>query len=323
MAMSISDSTDQTLIVLAAPSVNNNYYAAKFMDIVVYMTTFAGLVDGKDQMAILVDAATWPYFQGKVPSSMLIKADMEDIWIRDFSPVIPARQVKFKFAPSYLGRQNQKAIRDGFDKWASRHGLQYHTTSNIILDGGNVVDNPAGTRAIITDRVLRDNPSLTKATGKEKLRELLGVNEVAIIKEIPGDTTGHADGILMWITDDRILLAQEAEPLHSEMLDELKSSFPGVEVIELPNYYIDETWRNFTSARNVFINSVVTDNYVYMPTFGSSHDAEMSSLFQSLTSRTVVSVPTGNISMMGGSVRCLTWQVKGTNRMKILQATEQ
>ncbi|CAF3986774.1 unnamed protein product [Adineta steineri] len=321
--MSIENNSETTLIVLSAPSINDKYYASKFTEIIDYMINFANIINGKDQVVILVDAATIPYFEGKVPSNILIKAKMEDIWIRDFSSVIPARQVKFKFAPGYHKHSDAREIENRFKNWISQNQLQYNKTSSIILDGGNVVDNPAGTRAIVTDRILRDNPSFTEESVKASLIQTLGVNEVAIIRELPDDTTGHADGMVMWVTDDRILFMTETEPIRSEVINELKNSFPNVEVIEVPNYYVHETWRGFTSARNVYVNSIVTDDYIYMPTFNNPHDTEMLSLFQSLTNKTVVPISAENICIMGGSTRCLSWQIKGSNKMKILQAVVQ
>jgi agmatine/peptidylarginine deiminase len=318
--VSIEDDNEKTLLVLCAPSVNDKYYSSKFPAIIDYMTNFVNIVNGKDEVVILVDGATLPYFEGKVPSNILIQANMEDIWICDFSSVIPARQVQFTFAPSYRKTSEAKAIDKIFKNWFSQNGLDYYKTSDIILDGGNVVDNAAGTRVIVTDRILRDNPSLTKSSAKASLKQLLGVSEVAIIKEIPGDTTGHADGMVMWPTNDRVLLVTENEPIRSENLNELKISFPNVEIIEIPNYFVYETWRNFLSARNVYVNSIVTDGYIYMPTFNSSHDTEMLSLFQSFTNKTVVPIPAESVCIMGGSVRCLSWQIKGSNKMKILQA---
>ncbi|CAF0799387.1 unnamed protein product [Adineta ricciae] len=312
------ESKVKTLLVLAAPSIKSKYYSEKFADIIEFMTNFAKLANGKDDLIILADTDTLPSFQGKIDPNKLIEAQIDDIWIRDFSPAIPTRQIKFKYAPSYIKLSDSKYVENSFLRWCSKHDVHFFEKSDIILDAGNIVDNPSGTRVIITDRVLQDNPSLTKASAKEKLRQILGVDEIAIIKQLPGDTTGHADGMVMWATDDRILFASETEPLHSEIISELKASFPNVEIIETPNYFVDETWKNFTTARNVYVNSIVTDHYIYMPTFNSKHDDEMLKQFQSYTDKSVIAVPAENVCMMGGSIRCLTWQVKDSIRMKIL-----
>ncbi len=86
----IHSNIEKSFIVLFAPPVKNKYYSSKFSHINDYMPNFANLVSGKDEVVILADADTLPQFEGKVPSNILIEAVIDDIWIRDFSPVIPS-----------------------------------------------------------------------------------------------------------------------------------------------------------------------------------------------------------------------------------------
>lgn len=314
---------EKSLIVLSAPSVKNNDYSLKYTAIIDYMINFANLVHGKDEVVILAPADTVPLFKGKVPSNTVIEVDLGDIWIRDFGSVIPSRQVKFQYKPNYIPASDAKDYEHNFSKWLLKNGLKYHTKSNIILDGGNVVDNAAGTRAIVTERILLDNPSLTKMKAKQMLKQLLGVKEVAIIAEAPDDTTGHADGLVMWSMDDKILLIKLDEPTHAQIVKELNSSFPGVQIVEIENDVPNTVWNGFNSAKNCFVNSIVTDNYIYMPTFNDVQDAEMLEIFKSHTNKTVVPIPAENVCEMGGSVRCMSWQVKNPNKTKILQLVKQ
>lgn len=322
--MASADATDalgeeKTLIVLAAPSINDNYYRAVFNQIVDYMVNFVHLVHGNDEVIILVDAKTLPYFNGKVGDGVLVQADIEDIWVRDFAPVLPFQQIKFKYLPNYLSRSDTNTVNNSFEKWLTKNGLSYKTKCSIILDGGNFVDNPTGSRVIITDRILSDNAPLTKAEAKEQLQHVLGVQHIAIIPESDDDTTGHADGMVMWANDNKILLQELPETQRQAIIDELQTSFPGVEIVEVPDYYQHATWKGFTSACNIFVNSLVTDQYIYMPTFNGPHDQSMCELIQSHTSKKVIPVPAEKVCFMGGSVRCLTWQVKGQLKRSILE----
>jgi agmatine/peptidylarginine deiminase len=320
--MATQSTAEKSLIVLSAPSIDNDYYEPDFDGIVNFMVNFAKQINGKDEVVILANVDTLPSFKGKVPSNILIEADVCDIWIRDFSPVIPSKQIKFKYLPSCSPEHEAKEIDESFLEWFSKNGLEYQTKTDIVLDGGNVVDNAAGTRVIVTERILRDNPSLSKADAKTKLKELLGVKEVAIIPEPANHTTGHSDGSVAWPTDDKILLLKRDEPTHSESVNELKSSFPGVEIVEVPNHIPHEKNRDFDTAINCFVNCVVTDGYIYMPTFNDPHDDEMLKLFQSHTNKTVVPIQAENVARLGGSVRCLTWQTKAANKTKILKLVE-
>ena len=310
---------ETTLIVLSAPSVKNRYYKSIFPQIIDYMSNFINLVQGKDEAVILVDSQTWHYFDGKVPKNVRILANIEDIWIRDFAPVIPSEQVKFRYNPDYLRNSVARSVDKSFLQWLSKNALNVKQSSNIVLDGGNVVDNPNGTRVILTDRILKDNPRLSKIEAKNQLKNLLNVEQVAIIPEMKGDTTGHADGVVMWSNDNKILFQEVAEPERSRILDELRTSFPGVNIVEIPDYYQHRTWKGFTSACNIFVNSIVTDRFIYVPTFNGPHDQSTISLIQTHTSKQVVSIPAEKVCFMGGSVRCLSWQVKGSLKKRILE----
>lgn len=313
---------ESTLIVLSAPSIHDSYYKSNFRKIIDYMISFVNLVHGKDRVVILADADTISSFGEKIPDRTLIKADIEDIWIRDFAPVIPSRQVKFRYEPCHQKKSVTKSVDRSFRSWLAKNNIHFRKESNIILDGGNLVDNPDGSRIILTDRILYDNPQLTKSEAKKQLRLLLDADEVAIIPEIEGDTTGHADGMLMWVSSDKLLVQESTEPHRTKMLKELEHSFPTVEIIEIPDHYEDSTWDGFSSARNIFVNSIVTDRYIYMPTFNGPHDSSMLDLIQSQTDKTVVPIPAESICFMGGSVRCLSWQIKGNLKEKILRLVQ-
>jgi len=116
------DNIQKSLIVLCAPSMKDKYYSSKFIEIIDYMANFANLVIGKDEVVILADADTLTKFKGKVSSNILIETVIDDIWIRDFSPIIPTKKVKFKFSPSYHRKSASKHIDNSFENWFLQNG---------------------------------------------------------------------------------------------------------------------------------------------------------------------------------------------------------
>lgn len=312
------DSEEKQVIVLAAPSVHNDYYYDVFPDIVDFQVDYANKISGNDEVIILVDKDTRAYYQNKVSDDILVEADMEDIWIRDYSPVIAGKHIKFDYLPDYTPVAISNAIDNSFEDWFHGEGLQFGNTSNLILDGGNIVGNGNG-KVVVTDRFLYDNPWLTKAQAKQKLKQLLGASHVAIIKETPGDATGHSDGMLMWADENKILLHDQPASVKNKIINELKQSFPNVEIVILPDYYQDENWGGFSSACNIYVNSLVTNNFIYMPTFNNEHDEAMLDLIQSHTGKTVIPVAAEKVCFMGGSLRCLTWQVGGSLAKELLE----
>lgn len=104
-------------IVLAAPSVNNTYYQSVFQDIVDFQVEYANAIDGRDEVIILVDRLTKPYYKGRVSNYVLVEANIGDIWIRDFSPIIAGGQVKLNYLPDYLSIADANYIDNSFENW--------------------------------------------------------------------------------------------------------------------------------------------------------------------------------------------------------------
>ncbi|MGB0386803.1 MAG: agmatine deiminase family protein [Ardenticatenaceae bacterium] len=297
------------LVVISAPSVHDTYYAQVFDQIMEYDVEFASSVMGKDNVIILADQDTLPFLEGRVPDDILLEAEVYDIWIRDFSTVLPTNPVKFSYRPNYLTTSVAREIEDSFMSWSEQAGLS-HTSSDLILDGGNLVDN-GHDKGVITERIFSDNASYSRQELETMLKQSLGVSEIAFIPEEEGDTTGHADGMVMWVSQNKLLVHQYEEPFRSQVLNALSDALTNVEIVEVPYHYEFDEWKGFASACGIYLNSTVSDDYIYAPIFGTAHDDSMISLIRSHTDKQVVPINAANVCFMGGSVRCLSWQVAG------------
>ena len=82
-----------------------------------------------------------------------------DIWLRDFMPVQirDGSYVSFRYEPSYL--EDVPELKTNYKQdIASRFSFPV-IYSDINLDGGNVVFSPSKEKAIISDRILTENPN--------------------------------------------------------------------------------------------------------------------------------------------------------------------
>ncbi|MDP3972399.1 MAG: agmatine deiminase family protein [Candidatus Nanopelagicales bacterium] len=311
------------LLVLAAPSVDDEYYRPAFREIVDFQIRYAQAVEGRDRAVVLVDKPTRRHYEGRLPENALLDAKIADLWLRDFTTVGPFDPVEFVYTDaSTETRRESVAIQRSFDVFAGEHGITRERTK-LVLDGGNIVDNYAG-RVVTTTRFMEDN-RLNKAEAKKALSGVLKAREVAIIPP-DEDILAHSDGMVMWIDPDTLLVndysAVDPE-LRTRVLDELRQSFPGVKIIEVPVEFDESTptrWKGFSSACGVNLNAVLTNNYIYVPTFGKDNDDRVLDVIRSNTDRVVVPVDAREVCAMGGSVRCLTWQVTGANMQRILVA---
>ncbi len=308
--------SDRMLLVLSAPSVNNDYYYEDFYEIIDFMVEYANTIMHHDNVVVLADKATMPYLKGKLPKDVLLKSKVKDIWMRDFTTVLPSKMVQFTYSPSYLPNNFSSNVQWSFVDFTDKFGLTYDY-QDWVLDGGNIVDNNKD-RVITTERFLEDN-NLSIAQGKQVLKQILGVSYVSIIP-YDDEVMGHADGMVMFSDDNTVLVNQYDEPFRSQVINTLKADLPNTKIVEVDTDFDEGVWDVFASACGINLNSTVTDSYIYVPTFGTTSEAAALQTLQSNTSKTIKTVNAEGVCHMGGSVRCLTWQVAGNNAKKLIKA---
>ncbi len=317
---------DRQLIVLSAPAADEPYYRDVYDQIIEFNIAYAKSIMGKDNVVVLGDKKALALFAKELPEDILLEAPMYDIWMRDPTTVNPHNPVQFRYAAAAQGGDQVAAdeVQNKFIDFTDRLGIHY-PGSDLILDGGNLVDNHKG-RVIVSDRFLQDN-GLSKTEGKAVLKELLAATEVAIIPSDDPEGLAHADGMVMFIEDNVLAINKydgELSGLREEIFAELHASFPGIEILEIPVQFDDEVWdKDFASACGIYANALVTDQYVYMPVFGESLDSDVIDLVQANTSKVVVPINAESVCFMGGSARCLGWQISGTPAEKIITAARE
>ncbi len=314
----MSSQVQADTLVLAAPNKNESYYAPKYKTILKFQMNYAKAISKREKVVILTDDAGYEYFSRHLPESMLLRRPVDDIWVRDFSPIAHKSNLQFRYtSKAGGGRAMADLIQDSLNHAVGKVGIKIQRTK-YILDGGNFVG--AGNRAIVTDRFLRDN-RLKKDEGKYVLKELLGISQVAIIPTDDPGGLAHADGMVMF-GDTRTLFVNEyEEPFRSKVHDELKAAFPKIKIVEVPVRFSNDAYDpEFGSACGIYVNSVVTDSTIYVPQFGLDLDKKVLNLIRQNTSKAVVPIESAGVCSMGGSARCLVWQAKGSHGSKLVSA---
>ena len=322
MSNVISD--DRMLLVLSAPSVHDTYYSSAFQLIIDFQVNYAKAVMGHDNVVVIVDADTKSHYENRLPGDVLITADVYDIWVRDFTTLNPLNPVQFRYTWASMTQQESVEVQNSFKTFADRYEIQRDTT-DLLLDGGNMVDNYAG-KVVTTTRFMEDN-SLTYSEAEQELKRLLNATEVAIL-EPDEEVLAHSDGMVMW-TDENTLLVNDYSDypdFRASVMDELETSFTDTAIIEVPVQYVSNEpgqWEGFESACGVNLNSVLTFRNIYVPVFSMPHDQQAVDIIRQNTDRNVITVNAEGVCPMGGSVRCLTWQLTGENAEKLIIAARE
>ena len=150
---------------------------------------------------------------------------------------------------------------------------------------------------------------------------MLHVDNVAIIPSDDPEGLGHADGMVMFIDESTLIINRYDEPFRSDLIRELESVFGDIKIVEIEVAYDDEVWDEYySSACGLNINSLVTNDFIYMPVYGSPLDEQVLETIKSNISKTVVTINANKVCFMGGAVRCLGWQQTGENAGKLIHA---
>ena len=234
----------------------------------------------------------------------------KDIWCRDFMPIQLNEKwfVQFKFDPGYLKYKKYDGIRTNPKAVWGQMNLKVKE-SDIVLDGGNVVK--WYDKAIITDRILKDNPKMSVSALYFGIKHELGVNQLIVIPELKRDMTGHADGILRF-TEHNHLVINDFSKIDADYAKKLKLCLfnAGLTFIELPNEF--EKAENEIDDRGDYVNFLEMEDLVLIPAFNSEMDAVAELAYKEIfrDKKVVESIDCSEIAKEGGALNCITWNVK-------------
>jgi len=235
----------------------------------------------------------------------------KSIWVRDFMPIQmdQGEFIQFRYEPSYLEDYPEER---SDPKEVCKLNNFHPKTSKINLDGGNVVK--WHNKAIISERILQENPSLTKEKIIEEIEGLLKV-EVILIPDIhpANDLTGHADGYVRFLNDKTILI------------NELKNEFDywkkgvkgmiskyGFDKYEIP-WFEHKDKKYPYSAIGVYMNFLEIGNLIILPVFKvkGNRDEETVNLFHKIyPGKQIEPVQINDIAREGGIMNCISWNIK-------------
>jgi agmatine deiminase len=236
-----------------------------------------------------------------------------DIWCRDFMPVQLDEDTFCQFTcdPDYLRGFTHlvtppENCRLPFMRDCRRE--------RIVLDGGNVV--ASRNRVVLTDKIFKENPKITPPRLRQRLEELFQAECVVIPKE-PYDEVGHADGVVRFVTENRVLMNDYSgvDPCYGAKVRKLLEG-KGMEVDTLPLF--EEKGRrrrrdDLPSAVGLYINYLRVGDAVVMPGYGRPEDrAAVKRMRRALPSAVVSQVPCRSLAGKGGILNCISWAIKDT-----------
>lgn len=233
-----------------------------------------------------------------------------DIWLRDFMPVQirGGSFVSFRYEPSYL--ENEPELRTNFKNDLSLQFSFPVTYSDINLDGGNVVFSPSKEKAIISDRILKENPNYTQAELIKILEQQLKA-QVILIPSLKkkNDMTGHADGMVRFVNENTVI--GNCVPSKNGLEQRIKSALQkyGIGVIDFPYFSSSND-----SAVGCYLNFLETERHIFLPVFDNAMDDKAIAAAEEIFPKTIVPVNINEIAKEGGVLNCISWETKQTEK---------
>ncbi len=323
--MSDSISGDSELIILAAPASDDEYYQGMHEEIASFQIEFAQrIIAAGDEVLILTDVEQASSLEDKLGQDHILRAPQLDIWLRDFGTANAAAPAMFGYTAEGQGggRSGQKEadiVQDELVDLIAAAGIDF-AELDFLNDGGNFVEDGAG-MAVLSRKFLRDN-SLSESAARLALRRELGLEHIASIEADEQGGLEHSDGVVAFIEPGVLVInAYPDDPDYARDLKrDLHAGLPDVELHEIVTPYDGSTIydERFGSACGLYTNMLVTPERIYLPQFGIPEDEQALATIQALTDKTIVPVPSGAICQMGGGVRCMSWQLRGTAAANLL-----
>jgi agmatine deiminase len=243
----------------------------------------------------------------KIPFDFLPQT--KDVWAVDYMPIQMElnKFVQFVYKPSYLKSEEELKTISDVDEICKTIGIETIKT-DIVLDGGTVVHWK--NKAIITDRVFKDNPRYERKQLIKELHEVLRVDNIYFIPEQPDDFTGHADGMLRFINEHTVVIndyTREAEYFQRTLNNAIKKA--GLDFFTIPyNVYQN---KDYDHANGCYINYLQMENTIIVPTFGMKEDEEAVRQLETIfAGQNIQTIESNEIAYGGGILNCITWNIR-------------
>ena len=324
-------SAQAELIVLASTHNYDPYYKQVEKLIFNFHIQYAKqIIKNNDHVIILTTKKLFPDYVAELGKNRVAIKPMLDIWIRDFSLANTTEPILFRYSASAQGAEkNAQKYSDQVQQkllsLINEANLSFSTKTNLINDGGNFVDDYHG-NVVISTKFLKDN-KLSENQARKILTQIPTIKHVAFINADQKGGLEHADGIVSFVDKNTLIINSypKKTEFSKNLISDLKRGLPNVKIYPIVTPYNHKNIydKHFGSACGLYTNALVTTKNIYLPQFGIKEDKIAIKQISNISTKKIVPVRSENICSMGGSVRCMAWQLRGQNSAKLINLLKQ
>ena len=220
-----------------------------------------------------------------------------DIWMRDFMPFLldNGHLVSYNYDPDYLKDDKYNNLRTKIQP------LKEHI--NLVLDGGNFVRHK--NKAIMTDKIFKENPSKTKSEIIETIKQKCALKELIIIPRQPYDMLGHSDGMVRWIDENSVLVndfSNESKSFNDRLIRSLKKCGLNIKFMRY-----DEGFFSKKRDWGAYLNFIKIKDVLIVPIYGiCDDDIAIEQIKKIYSDCSVETINLSEIIELGGALHCIT-----------------
>ena len=235
----------------------------------------------------------------------------KDIWARDYMPIQLTNEkfVEYRYDPDYLQGIQYRHLKTSPDIVCDAIGLKTNKT-DIILDGGNVVKS--NNTVILTDKVIEENKKIySRSRLTNIIKELFEVQKVVFIPRDKKCPFGHADGMLRFINEDRVLISGFYETVGNSFTTKLLAALKSAKI----------KWEWLRCAKKekeeniAYINFLQTRDLILLPKLNRRNEDKaalnaIKTFFPDYDKRNrIFQIDTSALFKLGGALNCISWTI--------------
>jgi agmatine deiminase len=253
----------------------------------------------------------------RVPFAGLVSIDLDTPWIRDYGPLEVVRPRGI----SWLDLSYAPDDRPFDDAVPTLLGEVFETSNqreHFPLDGGGIISNGMGLCGITEASFQALGVDTSDPERVETFLETVGCRTLALLPELPAESTGHVDMVAQFLAPDKVAIAVPTARSSPEVRVALARARRALELsaeaqgqalsfVELP---VERRQDRYYS----YVNGLRTPSHYFVPSYSNvNRKLEREAhrrLSEALDGVEVVGVDSDEMIESGGAIHCVTLGLK-------------
>lgn len=287
-----------------------------------YLTFITTIARFQKCMVICEDKTALATSLPNLQNIELIQMPTNDTWIRDFGGINIYKNHKRKtydFVFNAWGNKFEANLDNTITKQLFEEGYLEGKLKSLdfVLEGGSIDSNGHGVMLSTAYCLFEENRNahLSKKKIKKTLMELFGLKELIILEHgalMGDDTDSHIDTLARFINKNTIAYVKcyDKKDEHYKELRKMEKELQKTDFHLLPLPLPSAKYFNDHRIPATYMNFVLINNAVLVPTYSDACDAEVLAIFERhFPDREVVGIESSVLIREHGSLHCASMNI--------------